>query len=90
MADLALLQYNYSDSHTIVRYSTAASQVQDALNYLLSVNVLVVNALPESPSGYFCIRDSDIYKVYNCYVDGVSGVVIQDLMYCLRYIPHPS
>ena len=60
---------------------------QDALNYLLSVNVSFVSAIPDYVVGYFAIKnEANIYKVYNCYIDQESNTQLQDLVYNLQYI----
>ena len=84
---LALLQYDYNDKNQIVLYSNPSTATQDALNYLLSVNVKYVSAIPDYVVGYFAIKtEFDIYKIYNCYLDQESNIQLQDLVYNLQYI----
>ena len=83
---LGLLQYDYTDKFNIVLYSSKSTHIQDALNYLVKVEVKFVQAIPEKAYGYYCVLDKDVFKVYNCYMDGESGITLQEYIYSLQYI----
>jgi hypothetical protein len=83
---LALLQYDYSDKFNIVLYSSKSTSLQDALNYLVKVQVKFVLSIPEKAFGYYCLLEKDIFKIYNCYMDGESGITLQEYIYSLQYI----
>ena len=83
---MALLQYDYTDKFTIVLYSSKSTSLQDALNYLVKVQVKFVLSIPEKAFGYYCLLEKDIFKIYNCYMDGESGITLQEYIYSLQYI----
>ena len=83
---MALLQYDYTDKFNIVLYSSPSTYLQDALNYLMKVKVQFVAYIPEKATGYYCLLEKDIFKVYNCYMDGESGITLQEYIYSLQYI----
>jgi hypothetical protein len=84
--NLGLLQYDYTDKFNIVLYSSKSTSLQDALNYLVKVKVKFVLSIPEKASGYYCLLEKDIFKIYNCYMDGESGITLQEYIYSLQYI----
>ena len=84
--NLGLLQYDYTDKFNIVLYSSKSTSLQDALNYLVKVQVKFVLSIPEKAYGYYCILEKDIFKIYNCYMDGESGITLQEYIYSLQYI----
>jgi len=83
---LGLLQYDYTDKFNVVLYSSKSSYLQDALNYLVKVEVKFVKAIPEKAYGYYCVLEEEVFKVFNCYMDGESGITIQEYIYSLKYI----
>ncbi len=83
---MALLQYDYTDKFNIVLYSSKSTSLQDALNYLIKVQVQFVLSIPEKAFGYYCLLEKDIFKIYNCYMDGESGITLQEYIYSLQYI----
>lgn len=83
---MALLQYDYTDKFNIVLYSSKSTSLQDALNYLVKVQVQFVLSIPEKAFGYYCLLEKDIFKIYNCYMDGESGITLQEYIYSLQYI----
>ena len=83
---LGLLQYDYTDKFNVVLYSSKSSYLQDALNYLAAVKVKFVKAIPEKAYGYYCVLEEDVFKVFNCYMDGESEITIQEYIYSLKYI----
>lgn len=83
---LGLLMYDYTDKFNIVLYSSKSTHLQDALNYLVKVQVKFVQAIPEKAFGYYCVLEKDVFKVYNCYMDGESGITLQEYVYSLQYI----
>ena len=83
---MALLQYDYTDKFNIVIYSSKSTSLQDALNYLVKVQVKFVLAIPEKAFGYYCLLEKDIFKIYNCYMDGESSITLQEYVYSLQYI----
>jgi len=83
---LGLLQYDYTDKFNVVLYSSKSTYLQDALNYLVKVQVKFVQSIPEKAFGYYCILEKEIFKVYNCYMDGESGITLQEYVYSLQYI----
>jgi len=84
--NLGLLQYDYTDKFNIVLYSSKSTSLQDALNYLVKVQVTFVLSIPEKAYGYYCLLEKDIFKIYNCYMDGESGITLQEYIYSLQYI----
>jgi hypothetical protein len=83
---LGLLQYDYTDKFNVVLYSSKSTHLQDALNYLVKVQVKFVQAIPEKAFGYYCVLEKEVFKVYNCYIDGESGITLQEYVYSLQYI----
>ena len=83
---LGLLMYDYTDKFNIVLYSSKSTHLQDALNYLVKVQVKFVQAIPEKAFGYYCVLEKDVFKVYNCYMDSESGITLQEYVYSLQYI----
>ncbi len=83
---MALLQYDYTDKFNIALYSSKSTSLQDALNYLIKVQVKFVLSIPEKAYGYYCLLEKDIFKIYNCYMDGESGITLQEYIYSLQYI----
>ena len=83
---LGLLQYDYTDKFNVVLYSSKSTYLQDALNYIAKVEVKFVQSIPEKAFGYYCVLEGDIFKVFNCYMDGESEITIQEYVYSLKYI----
>ena len=57
---LGLLQYDYTDKFNVVLYSSKSTHLQDALNYLIKVQVKFVQSIPEKAFGYYCVLEKAI------------------------------
>ena len=81
----ALLQYNYSDTNTIVAYCNIVNRTPTLLNYLITNSIASVSSLPSS-SGLYCVEEGSVYKVYTIYFDAESSIYVTVYQYTLGWL----
>jgi hypothetical protein len=83
--DSALLQYNYSDTNTVVAYCNTVNRTPTLLNYLITNSISSVSSLPSS-TGIYCVEESGIHKVYTIYYDSDSSIYVNVYQYSLGWL----